>query len=238
MHTRRRGQRRIRAHDGGDGRAGVAGRAPADTSRMAFETVFARHRDMCVEPGAEAEVVSAEKQDPGGVQVMAFDQRLAASEVRMNASFARASDVTLVSHNGEKWHTASSCRLSRSWLARPHARAPRVRQAVPRGRYGDRRRYKTCMRPELGPRVVEGIETLVDILPVWDGTEYVDASVWSVQVCVLRAFALWHTRHLNAHSQPSRCALWHTSHHSLSLSLFLYLAPLLRAQTYRSPTCQ
>jgi len=145
-----------------------------DTSRMAFETVF---DEIPFTTAPAPETVAAEKQTTGGVQVMAYDQRFANSEVRMNASFA-PEGVTLVSHNGEKWHTSELPLPEESWLGRMRARLEFAKQC----RAGETEIVVQTMRPELGPRVVNLSSTLVDILPVWDGTEYVDASVWSVQV--------------------------------------------------------
>ena len=76
----------------------------ADTSRMAFETVFKETPLLPTEP----ETVPKGRETSGGVHVMAYDQRFANSEVRMNASFTQQG-ITLTSHNGEKWHTSRGC---------------------------------------------------------------------------------------------------------------------------------
>lgn len=70
----------------------------ADTSRMAFETVFLERQ-----LHASAPTSAGEFSDSGGVTVMSYDQRFANSVVSMNASFSRAR-VSLTSFNGEKEH--------------------------------------------------------------------------------------------------------------------------------------
>jgi len=72
-----------------------------DTSRMAFETVFDELPLQLEAPNSIAEAARTS----GGVKVMAYDQRFANSEVKMNASFAPGG-VTLTSYNGEKWHSS------------------------------------------------------------------------------------------------------------------------------------
>jgi len=145
----------------------------SDTSRMAFETVF---EETPLQPEAP-EVVSAAKPESGGVKVMAYDQRFANSEVKMNASFAEGG-VTLTSYNGEKAHTSELPLPEEAWLGRMRARLEFARRC----RAGETEIVVQTMRPVLGPRVVNLSASLVDIAPVWDGTAFVDASVWSVQI--------------------------------------------------------
>ena len=144
-----------------------------DTSRMAFETVF----DELPLAANGPEVVDAAHMNSGGVIIMAYDQRFANSEVKMNASFS-AEGVTLTSNNGEKDHVSEVPMPEEAWLGRMRARLEFARRC----RAGERQIVVQTMRPELGPRVVNLSSTLVDIQPVWDGLTYVDASVWSVQI--------------------------------------------------------
>ena len=145
-----------------------------DTSRMAFETVF---EEAPLNAGSAPEVVPKGSERSGGVSVMAYDQRFANSEVRMNASFA-TDGVTLTSYNGEKAHTSDLPLPDEPWLGRMRARLEFARQC----RAGETEIVVQTMRPELGPRVVNLSSTLVDITTVWDGEEHVEASVWSVQI--------------------------------------------------------
>jgi len=144
-----------------------------DTSRMAFETVF---QEVPLDKAAP-ESVTDEAKYRGGVTVMAYDQRFANSEVRMNASFA-GPGISLTSHNGEKWHTSELDLPEQAWLGRLRARLEFAKQC----RAGATEIVVQTMRPELGPRVVNLSSTLVDVAKVWDGTAYVDASMWSVQI--------------------------------------------------------
>jgi len=145
----------------------------ADTSRMAFETVF---EEIALQAAAPEEVPAA-KALSGGVRVMAYDQRFANSEVRMNVSFAGDS-VTLTSYNGEKEHLSEITLPEEPWLGRMRARLEFARQC----RAGATHITVQTMRPELGPRIVNLSSTLTGIEQVWDGEAYVDASTWTVQI--------------------------------------------------------
>ncbi len=139
-----------------------------DTSRMAFETVF---DEVPLEPVKPEVVPGAVLATSGGVKVMAYDQRFANSEVKMNASISH-DGITLTSHNGEKWHTSELPQPTEAWLGRMRARLEFARRC----RAGETEIVVQTMRPELGPRVVNLSATLVDIQSIWDGREYVDAS--------------------------------------------------------------
>lgn len=146
-----------------------------DTSRMAFETVF---DEVPLQLPAPEQVGSAGgNPNNGGVKVMAYDQRFANSEVKMNASFAETG-ITLTSHNGEAWHTSELPLPEEAWLGRMRARLEFAKQC----REGKTEIVVQTMRPELGPRVVNLSSTLVNITSVWDGEQYVAASLWSVQI--------------------------------------------------------
>ena len=69
-----------------------------DTSRMAFETVFT---ETGFDPSNTTAMTEYEAVR-GGVTVMAYDQRFANSEVRMNASFGDG--ITLTSNNAKCEH--------------------------------------------------------------------------------------------------------------------------------------
>jgi len=144
-----------------------------DTSRMAFETVFT---ETALEAAAP-EVAPAAEVLSGGVRVMAYDQRFANSEVRMNVSFANDA-VTLTSYNGEKEHVSAITLPEEPWLGRMRARLEFARQC----RAGATHITVQTMRPELGPRIVNLSSTLTGIEQVWDGEAYVDASTWTVQI--------------------------------------------------------
>ena len=126
----------------------------ADTSRMAFETVF---EEIALQAAAPEEVPAA-KALSGGVRVMAYDQRFANSEVRMNVSFAGDS-VTLTSYNGEKEHLSEITLPEEPWLGRMRARLEFARQC----RAGATHITVQTMRPELGPRIVNLSSTLTGI---------------------------------------------------------------------------
>lgn len=145
-----------------------------DTSRMAFETVF---QETPLSSAAPAQVMPEGTDRTGGVKVMAYDQRFANSEVKMNASIQQ-SGLTLISYNGEKEHTSEMELPEEAWLGRMRARLA----FTERCRQGETQIVVQTMRPELGPRVVNLTSTLVDIRPVWDGAAMVDASVWAVQI--------------------------------------------------------
>ena len=147
-----------------------------DTSRMAFETIF---EETLLQVAAPELVGGSELSErTGGVKIMAYDQRFANSEVKMNASIDEQKGVTLVSYNGEKAHTSDLDLPEEAWLGRMRARLAFTKRC----RLGETKITVQTMRPELGPRVVNLTSTLVDIYPVWDGTAMVDASVWSVQI--------------------------------------------------------
>ena len=145
-----------------------------DTSRMAFETVFT---ELPLKLEGPPEVVVKGATLSGGVTTMAYDQRFANSVVKMNASFTD-SGVKLTSNNGEKDHISELPMPEEDWLGRMRARLEFARRC----RAGETEIVVQTMRPELGPRVVNLSSTLVDITKVWDGTAYVDASMWSVQI--------------------------------------------------------
>ena len=91
-----------------------------DTSRMAFETIF---EETLLEVAAPELVGGSELSErTGGVKIMAYDQRFANSEVKMNASIDEQKGVTLVSYNGEKAHTSDLDLPEEAWLGRMRAR--------------------------------------------------------------------------------------------------------------------
>ena len=101
---------------------------------MAFETVFQETPLLASSPHA----VIAGDERSGGVSIMAYDQRFANSEVKMNASFS-GNAVTLVSHNGEKvramrqQHTLLlAFRHAPSLPSPPRATHPTIHPAFPR----------------------------------------------------------------------------------------------------------
>jgi len=145
----------------------------SDTSRMAFETVFTE------EALAEEDTpgLPEELQTRGGVHVMAYDQRFANNEVRMRAEFS-ADKCTLTSFNGEKEHVSPLDLPAEAWLGRLRARLEFTRRC----RAGEPEIVVQTMRPELGPRVVSLSSTLMRVEQVWDGTEMVEASVWTVRI--------------------------------------------------------
>ena len=89
-----------------------------DTSRMAFETVF---QETPLSSAAPAQVMPEGTDRTGGVKVMAYDQRFANSEVKMNASIQQ-SGLTLISYNGEKEHKSEMELPEEAWLGRMRAR--------------------------------------------------------------------------------------------------------------------
>ena len=89
-----------------------------DKSRMAFETVFHEDALEAKDPLAMDEAAALR----GGVQIMAYDQRFANSEVRMNVSFAGGA-ISLTSHNGESEHVSEVHSTDSSLVPRPVTRA-------------------------------------------------------------------------------------------------------------------
>jgi hypothetical protein len=145
-----------------------------DTSRMAFETVF-------TETGLDPENTTAMDPDEslrGGVKVMAYDQRFANNEVKMNASFAEDGSVTLTSNNGNAEHVSQVDSPTVPWLGRMRARLEFARQC----REGKEEIVVQTMRPELGPKVVNLSSTFVRLNKTWDGEKMVTSSVWTVQI--------------------------------------------------------
>jgi len=147
--------------------------AAAPTSRMAFETVFT---ELPLDPSVPV-AAPPEKATQGAVTSMAYDQRFANSEVRMNAVFSDRG-ITLTSYNGEKEHVSELELPETAWLGRMRARLGFTEQC----RSGAQEIVLQTMRPELGPRVVNLTSSFVGLGPVWDGTEMVEASHWSVQI--------------------------------------------------------
>ena len=143
-----------------------------DTSRMAFQTVFDEHPLEAAAPESAGDHWAS-----GGVRVMAYDQRFAASVVKMNASFT-GSAVSLTSDNGEKEHTSELELPSEPWLGRLRARLEFTRRC----RAGETDITVQTMRPELGPRLVNLTSTFTGLAHVWDGSERVLSSVWDVQI--------------------------------------------------------
>lgn len=117
-----------------------------DTSRMAFETVF---HEVPLDP-KDPLALSEKAALLGGVQVMAYDQRFANSEVSMNVSFQEDS-VTLKSFNGETEHLSAVDLPEVPWLGRMRARLEFTKQC----RQGKTEIVVQTMRPELGPKVRE-----------------------------------------------------------------------------------
>ena len=115
-----------------------------DTSRMAFETVFHEVPLDEKDPIGLSEAAGLR----GGVQIMAYDQRFANSEVRMNVSFVEEG-ISLTSYNGEKEHVSVVDLPSSAWLGRLRARLEFTRQC----RQGKEVIVVQTMRPELGPKV-------------------------------------------------------------------------------------
>ena len=142
-----------------------------DTSRMAFETVF---DELSLKKSTKdaPEVVPDGFGLTGGVTMMHYDQRFASSVVAMNASISKEG-ITLVSNNGDSSHTTELPVPEEAWLGRLRARLEFARQC----RAGETEIVVQTMRPELGPRVVNLSSTLTDIAQIWDGTEYVEATV-------------------------------------------------------------
>mmetsp|Transcript_20327 Transcript_20327/g.66294 ORF Transcript_20327/g.66294 Transcript_20327/m.66294 type:complete len:590 (+) Transcript_20327:73-1842(+) len=145
----------------------------ADTSRMAFETVF---QEAPLQPPS-LEVLEEAQRSTGGVTLMAYDQRFANNEVKMGLTFPDG-EMKLVSFNGEKEHVSMLPRPEQAWLGRLRARLEFTRQC----RAGATEIVVQTMRPELGPRVVNLTSTLMRIDKAWDGTQMVEASVWAVQI--------------------------------------------------------
>ena len=144
-----------------------------DTSRMAFETIFEEAALAPVEPHS----LDAQLGTRGGVSLMAYDQRFANNEVRMRVRFTD-DGVKLTSYNGEKAHDSEVQLPDEAWLGRLRARLEFSRQC----REGATEIVVKTMRPELGPRVVNLTSTFVKLDQVWDGTEKIEASVWTVQI--------------------------------------------------------
>lgn len=95
----------------------------ADTSRMAFETVF---QEAPLQPPS-LEVLEEAQRSTGGVTLMAYDQRFANNEVKMGLTFPDG-EMKLVSFNGEKEHVSMLPRPEQAWLGRLRARLEFTRQ--------------------------------------------------------------------------------------------------------------
>jgi len=146
-----------------------------DTSRMAFETVF---EETGLDPVNTTAMPEAEALR-GGVKVMAYDQRFANNEVKMNASFAWDEDtVKLTSYNGNAEHVSIVELPTQAWLGRMRARLEFMKQC----RQGKEEIVVQTMRPELGPKVVNLSSTFMSLKQAWDGEKMVEASVWTVQI--------------------------------------------------------
>eukprot|EP00908_Phaeocystis_cordata_P011266 Transcript_22122.p1 GENE.Transcript_22122~~Transcript_22122.p1 ORF type:complete len:646 (+),score=329.67 Transcript_22122:59-1939(+) len=145
-----------------------------DTSRMAFETVFT---ETGLDP-ANTTAMAPDEELRGGVRVMAYDQRFANNEVKMNVSFAEDGTVTLTSNNGNAEHVSNVDLPTVPWLGRMRARLEFARQC----REGKEEIIVQTMRPELGPKVVDLSSTFVRLNQTWDGEKIVTSSVWTVQI--------------------------------------------------------
>eukprot|EP00966_Prymnesium_polylepis_P116601 2694890-Prymnesium_polylepis.3 len=121
-----------------------------DTSHMAFETVF--HEDPY---GKDPLELSERAALNGGVQIMAYDQRFANSDVKMNASFM-GEGISLTSNNGEQSHVSELELPDEAWMGRMRARLEFTRQC----REGKSEIIVKTMRPELGPKVAATPPTL------------------------------------------------------------------------------
>mmetsp|Transcript_12176 Transcript_12176/g.24761 ORF Transcript_12176/g.24761 Transcript_12176/m.24761 type:complete len:614 (+) Transcript_12176:42-1883(+) len=144
-----------------------------DTSRMAFETIF-------TETGLDHKnttAMSAKEELRGGVKVMAYDQRFANNEVKMNVSFTD-DDVLLTSNNGNAEHISEVDMPVIPWLGRMRAKLEFARQC----REGKDEIIVQTMRPELGPKVVNLSSSFVRLNNTWDGEKMVTSSVWTVQI--------------------------------------------------------
>jgi len=150
----------------------------ADTSRMAFETVF---KETTLTDPARVPVdplyLSDEAALLGGVTEMSYDQRFADSVVSMNATTGEKG-ITLVSHNGEKPHTTEVGMPEQPWYGRMRARLEFTRRC----REGATHIVAQTMRPELGPRVINLSSTFTGLGMVYDGSEMVEASLWTVRI--------------------------------------------------------
>jgi len=144
-----------------------------DTSRMAFETVFHEVPLDEKDPIALSEGLALR----GGVQIMAYDQRFANSEVRMNVSFV-GEGISLTSHNGEKEHVTEVDLPEEAWMGRMRARLEFTRQC----RQGKSEIVVRTMRPELGPKVIDLSSTFTGLGQIWDGEAFVEASLWTVRI--------------------------------------------------------
>jgi hypothetical protein len=144
-----------------------------DTSRMAFETIFS-------ETGLDHKnttAMSAKEELRGGVKVMAYDQRFANNEVKMNVSFTDQ-EVSLTSNNGNAEHISEVDMPTVPWLGRMRAKLEFARQC----REGLNEIVVQTMRPELGPKVVNLSSSFIRLNNTWDGEKMVTTSVWTVQI--------------------------------------------------------
>jgi len=145
-----------------------------DTSRMAFETVFA---ETGLDPKNTTAMPSMEELR-GGVKVMAYDQRFANNEVKMNVSFTDDGQVSLTSNNGNAEHISEVDMPTVAWLGRMRAKLEFARQC----REGKDEIVVQTMRPELGPKVVNLSSSFIRLNNTWDGDKMVTTSVWTVQI--------------------------------------------------------